>query len=130
MQTFLPFPNFKKSAYVLDCQRLGKQRVEVLQILNAMTKGKGWANHPATKMWMGYEDALKAYGNACICDWIERGYSNNMPLWEHGDIVMPPWFGDEDFHKSHQSNLLRKDAEFYGSVFPGVPDNLPYIWPA
>ena len=33
MQTFLPYPDFARSAAVLDRQRLGKQRVEVLQIL-------------------------------------------------------------------------------------------------
>jgi len=50
MQTFLPFPDFKKSASCLDYKRLGKQRVEGLQILNAIQgettlKGKtykGW----------------------------------------------------------------------------------------
>ena len=33
MQTFLPFPDFQQSAAVLDRVRLGKQRVEALQIL-------------------------------------------------------------------------------------------------
>jgi hypothetical protein len=55
----------------------------------------------------------------------------------------PPWFGDEAFHRSHQSNLLRKartmtdDAmeilqmsrDYYDPHFPGVPDDLPYVWP-
>lgn len=30
MQTFLPYPDFVESASVLDRQRLGKQRVEVI----------------------------------------------------------------------------------------------------
>lgn len=38
MQTFLPFDEFKRSAAVLDSKRLGKQRVECLQILSALTK--------------------------------------------------------------------------------------------
>lgn len=33
MQTFLPYPSAEQSAKVLDTQRLGKQRVECLQIL-------------------------------------------------------------------------------------------------
>lgn len=41
----------------------------------------------------------------------------------------PPWLGDEAFHRSHQSNLLRKLPEHYGPLFPGVPDDLPYVWP-
>ena len=34
MQTFLPYADFAQSAKVLDMKRLGKQRVEVLQLLN------------------------------------------------------------------------------------------------
>lgn len=36
MQTFLPFADFSKSAACLDDKRLGKQRVECLQILKAL----------------------------------------------------------------------------------------------
>ena len=42
---------------------------------------------------------------------------------------MPPWLGDDAFHRSHQSNLVRKLPEHYGDLFPDVPDDLPYIWP-
>ena len=64
MQTFLPYPNLSKSLKTLDRQRLGKQRVEAFQILNILlerTDRKGWKNHPAVKMWSGYENALKLY---------------------------------------------------------------------
>ena len=37
MQTFLPYKSFTKSAQVLDYKRLGKQRVEAMQIFNALT---------------------------------------------------------------------------------------------
>jgi len=33
MQTFVPYANFSESAKVLDRQRLGKQRVETLQVM-------------------------------------------------------------------------------------------------
>lgn len=36
MQTFLPYPDFSKSAQVLDNKRLGKQRVEAAQILDVL----------------------------------------------------------------------------------------------
>lgn len=36
MQTFLPYTDFKSCARVLDDKRLGKQRVECLQILKAL----------------------------------------------------------------------------------------------
>ena len=35
MQTFLPHADFDRSAEVLDLRRLGKQRVEVIQIVRA-----------------------------------------------------------------------------------------------
>ena len=35
MQTFLPYENFAASAAVLDNKRLGKQRVETLQVIKA-----------------------------------------------------------------------------------------------
>lgn len=44
MQTFLPFPHFTMSAQVLDKKRLGKQRVETLQILKVLWRGKYYCN--------------------------------------------------------------------------------------
>ena len=83
MQTFLPYRDFRKSFSILDYRRLGKQRVEAHQILNVLlerTDTKGWRNHPITKMWKGYEDALKMYFNLCVEEWVSRGYNNNS--WE------------------------------------------------
>ena len=37
MQTFLPYESFEESASVLDWRRLGKQRVEGMQIINAIS---------------------------------------------------------------------------------------------
>ena len=36
MQTFLPYSNFQKTAEVLDYRRLGKQRVEGMQIIKTI----------------------------------------------------------------------------------------------
>lgn len=134
VQTFLPYSNFLDSAYVLDRQRLGKQRVEAKQILLALDgTSKGWVNHPAVKMWRGYEGALAFYGAVVCAMWAERGYVDNLlPFFGErmtNDFVVPPWLGDEDFHRSHQSNLVRKDPAHYGPLFPGVPDDLEYVWP-
>lgn len=133
MQTFLPLPNLLASVQTLDTKRLGKQRVEVAQLVKAIrgTSGAGWANHPAAKMWRNHIEALKHYGNLCILTWIERGYKNTMPLFlvDHSQLVMPPWFGDPDFHASHRSNLLRKDAVHYGKFGWVEPHDLEYIWP-
>lgn len=134
MQTFLPYPNFLDSALALDRKRLGKQRVEAWQILNALDgKTKGWINHPATRMWRGYEPALALYGVTICAVWCEYGYADSLlerfaPRLA-ADIETPPWIGDEALHRSHQSNLVRKDPAHYGPLFPGVPDDLEYVWP-
>lgn len=135
MQTFLPYADFSLSAKVLDYRRLGKQRVECKQILLALNKTSGgWVNHPAVKMWRGHENALAWYGAAMCMEWIDRGYKDSLlpffhERWAVAGPAYPDWLGDEDFHLSHQSNLIRKDAAFYAPVFPGVPDDLPYVWP-
>jgi len=131
MQTFLPYPSMGLSVRCLDYRRLGKQRVEALQILNALDgKSKGWVNHPATKMWRGYEAALRFYRDLCIEEWVRRGYKNTMQKEDaHGVIRLPPWLGDESLHASHRSNLLKKDPQHYGQFGWSEPHDLPYVWP-
>jgi len=130
MQTFLPYPDFAKSAQCLDMRRLCKQRVEAMQILNTLARGSRWSNHPAVLMWRGYENALRLYMNKCIQEWIRRGYNNTMQFAEVVDLAeMPPWFGSEKFHASHRSNLIRKDLEWYSQFGWEEPSNLPYVWP-
>lgn len=131
MQTFLPLPDFEKSAQVLDYRRLGKQRVEALQLLRATkSDSAGWSKHPAALMWKPWRRALKLYHNVMIQEWIKRGYRNTMRVirLSREPIVFPDWFGDPKFHASHRSNLLRKDPEFYGQFGWREPDDLPYIW--
>ena len=139
MQTFLPHESFRDSLRCLDYRRLGKQRVEAMQLINAISgipsKGgkpyKGWINHPAAVMWRGYLDALKWYHNLAIEEWVRRGYNNTMRPMVYNCITMefPHWLGDEEFHASHRSNLLRKDPEFYGVYGWKESDGLEYIWP-
>jgi hypothetical protein len=133
MQTFLPYADFIQTAKCLDYKRLGKQRVEAKQILNILldrTKTRGWRNHPAVLMWKGYENALKVYYNMILDEWIFRGYNNTMQheLASYCNITYPKFIGDNSFHESHRSNLLRKDPIYYGKYSWGVSNNLPYIW--
>jgi len=132
MQTFLPYADLKESVRVLDYRRLGKQRVETFQVLNILldrTPTKGWRNHPVTRMWSGYEAALQLYQNYTIQEWVNRGYKNNMQFEEiTTKIEMPSCFGDDTFHKSHRSNLLRKDYSYYSQFFD-EPTDLEYSWP-
>ncbi len=145
MQTFLPYPDFARTAEVLDDRRLGKQRVEVLQILNAMHRSSGgWINHPATRMWRGYEPALVAYGLAVIDVWTATGRADTVrgkiiphlhgePARTQGELaalgMLPPWLGRDDVHRAYRSALVRKMPALYRPLFPGVEEDLPYVWP-
>jgi hypothetical protein len=150
MQTFLPVADFAESARLLDTPRLGKQRVETLQILRASElPDYGWANHPAVLMWRGRTPALVAYGLAMARIWRERGFADTTEpqIGEFApDVVgvpqaelaaaglLPSWLGDEELHRSHRSNLIAKDPGFYrprfAERFGPEPDDLPYVWPA
>jgi hypothetical protein len=138
MQTFLPYPSFLESAKVLDNKRLGKQRVEAYQILRVLTgQSKGWRNHPAVQMWKGHEFSLRCYGRAICYEWIKRGFKDrlfiefDMILGKNRDQHQPPpkWLGNERFHASHRSNLLRKDPKHYGQFGWKEKPDQAYFWP-
>jgi len=138
MQTFLPVPDFAESARLLDTARLGKQRVETYQIVRTLDGvTRGWRNHPAVRMWRGYEPALLRYGLAICDEWDRRGYPDTVrdKLSAHlreadRAVHLPSWLGDDRLHASHRSNLLRKDPDFYGTYGWTEPPDLPYYWPA
>lgn len=155
MQTFLPYSDYAKSAASLDQKRLGKQRVEAYQILLQLCGMKmvdypiweprpaRW-NHPAMAMWAGHEVDLVNYIEACCNEWTSRGYKDTclkksrftLSIARSDDwLTSPPgWVGDEAVHRTHRSNLVRKDPEFYQAIFPAEKvakeeDYLEYIWP-
>lgn len=150
MQTFLPYPDFARSARVLDPRRLGKQRVETLQILRALrVPGHGWRNHPAVRMWRGHAEALTAYGLTICTEWCARGYADTCAdkivieltamtrrkrVRSQAELRslgrLPPWLGRRTLHASHRSALVRKEPEWYRPrLGANVPDDLPYVWP-
>jgi hypothetical protein len=150
LQTFLPYADYHKSAHCLDRQRLGKQRVECLQILKALLLGTGWVNHPATLMWKNHEHALAEYALVVCGEWMNRSYQDTCTLkivqlmidnidkdfvhvLEHGNIKYPAWLGDERLHKSHRTALLCKDYVHYCSFGWDEAEPIPlyyeYFWP-
>src|ERR671911_2597103 len=149
MQTFTPYADFEQSLRTLDLRRLGKQRVEVIQIVRALTvPGYAWSSHPAVLMWKGYEEALGRYGLTSCQVWTERGFGDSCAATITADLraagiaeirsyeelktadALPPWLFDESVLRSHRSSLLRKDPEHYGPLFPpDTPRDLDYVWP-
>ena len=148
MQTFLPYADFRRSAEALDARRLGKQRVEGLQVLRGLTVPTyGWRHHPAVKMWRGHVEALGRY-TLTVCDvWSTLGRADTVAETVAGELTalglveirsqaeltqagaLPAWVGDEAFHLAHRSALVRKDPDHYRPLFGDVPDDLPYVWP-
>lgn len=148
MQTFLPLPDFAASAATLDDRRLGKQRVEALQVLRALTRVTyGWKRHPAVRMWAGHAEGVAAYGLAVCDEWVARGRADTCAATIGTDLAaaglpaprsqtelaaahrLPDWLGDERLHRSHRAALVRKDPEHYGPLFPDADPELPYFWP-
>jgi pyrimidine dimer DNA glycosylase len=149
VQSFLPYADFARTAAVLDSRRLGKQRVEAIQLLRGLTvPNYGWRHHPAVKMWAGYEEALVRYGLEICAAWTGSGRADTCAATLVRDLAagcgtaevrsqqdlaatddLPPWLGDEALHRSHRSALLAKDPGHYQKIFDDPP-GLPYVWPA
>ena len=170
MQTFLPYPSFELSARVLDDKRLGKQRVECLQILKALQPPevcpgcqgsktvsirwiksghqnvvqcprcraagylpRAWSNHPATRMWRGYENALIYYGQVICDEWMERGYDDTCrdKLFQYATQNLPciPWLGSDKLHSSHRAALLYKLPSHYSQFGWTETPKQDYYWP-
>lgn len=139
IQTFLPYKSFESSARVLDRARLGKQRVEALQIMKALVLEVGWVNHPATRMWSGHLDHLLTYQQAICGEWARRGYKDsclekttnlfNSSRYASTISDAPSWLGLKKFHSPHRGNLLRKDPEYYGRFGWKELPMEGYFWP-
>lgn len=157
MQTFLPYPDFYRSAQCLDWKyshnRLNNQINEGIiiaqSLLGLLPEGKGYEKHPAVKMWRGYEFQLLEYVGACIGEWTKRQgvYKNEDQRYKYFVVLidmtmdypqdLPPWISDEKFHSAHRSILLAKLPSWYSQFGwteqPAQRDPItnrwPYIWP-
>ena len=153
VNTFLVHSDYALSCKALDKSRLGKQRVEAAQIIDAITalkagdSNRGWVNHPATRSWVNNLDSLKLYFNAVVNEWIARGFTNNYELYTGIDpsVEKPYWVDCSAVHYSHMAQLIQKDELYYChdnladkippellDYFDGMPakyKNYGYIWP-
>jgi len=90
VQVFRPYADHGRSAAFLDDRRLGKQRVELKQVLLAILRRRGvlrdgrrgWLNHPIVLMYDAgpYVDDLVRYFYAAVDEWTRRGYRSNISL--------------------------------------------------
>ncbi|MFW9871903.1 MAG: MSMEG_6728 family protein [Candidatus Thorarchaeota archaeon] len=138
MQTFITDHDMAISAKNLDNKRLGKQRVEALQIFECLIiKETKWKNHPAVKMWKGYEGyLLLIYLRSILNEWgiirnfksfkCEEKWFTYMTRYTKRKpyiVIKPSWITDE-FIESHRSNLIRKKPEYYNPLFPNTKEGL------
>jgi hypothetical protein len=144
MQTFLPHSDISIVANELDSKRLNKQILECFQILKVLSSGDphaAWRNHPAVKMWRGYEGGLWDYTMSMVIEATLRGIKTDKNLdnlitlrdihsdsWGRG---LPDWFDDDDtmlrVTTTHQANLYKKAPEMYPQYIDAV--NSPYNKP-
>jgi len=130
MQTFLPYKSFYHTAQALDNKRLNKQILECYQILKVLSSNDpkaGWRNHPAVKMWKGFEMGLFQYAMVMIEEANKRGIKTENNLrnleelneraykdWGYG---IPLWMDDKKVMArvttTHKANLYRKDPLQY-----------------
>jgi len=156
MQTFIPIAttNFREIAKVLDNQRLNKQALEGWQILMTLTEldpdgndriPKGWRNHPAVKMWRGYERALLDYIIAMCDEWRDRQYKTTIDTkakatfkvalakGKVSNVLSYPPCIVEEVATTHRTALLAKHYEWY-SQFNWAEDTgtapltYEYLW--
>lgn len=137
MQTFLPYPDFQKSAEVLDKKRCWKQVVEAKQIINVLEgKMEAWKNHPAVKMWKGHEELLKCYYNVFLKFCIIKHNINAKLTSLEFDVdsekfYVPWWMCNDNFHRAMRARLIEKDRDFYFPKFPNDEgfNGGKYLWP-
>lgn len=124
----------------LDSKRLGKQRIEALDIYRINSQcpcgtsdkhmallTKKYSNHPIVKMWKGHEYALLLYGLTACDLWINCGYNDTTREKFANEILKyrfidnipryPKWWHIEEIHLSHVCNLIRKNKNFYGPIY-------------
>jgi hypothetical protein len=158
MQTFLTSPNYTTTAQQLDNKRLNKQALEAWQIMMTnlhldpagnYRKPRGWSNHPASRMWKGYEQELMVYIDAMCNEWRRRGYNTTIDGKAHatlevarrngllGDHRIPDWMLDPELFDAitvtHRTALLAKNFDHYHQFgwvedTGTAPDTYEYIW--
>lgn len=153
IQTWLPLPDFRESVSRLSMAHLSLQRLHVLELIEELHEvapdqsalpvdyeHTNLSEHPLVDMWRGYEAAVCQYGLFACDEWgMRRGKRDPYyePIMAHleceteavnAGIGKPNWFGDIDFHLSHQSALLLADFSHYSGAFLADTSRV-LMWP-
>ncbi len=132
MMIWLPYPDFTKSVSCLNTQHLNRQRANCQVLSKSFISPNRWNHVPTFKAWKNYYEVFQYYHDVCVKEWVKRGFRTIAVLYEapKPDKRDLPWFiGEEQYHASHRSNLLRLDPTYAGIEGWREPSNLPYLWP-
>lgn len=152
LNTWLPYDNYAESADILTDRHIFMQLQDCTKLLywltemplNRRTPSKAQLEHPCVIQWRGYVPSLYDYTLEIMMVAYERSSLTNKQeqiseMAENINILdglvsnmkeeTPSWLGNEDYHLSHKSNLIRLSRSAYESIWPDVPDNLELIWP-
>lgn len=137
MNTLLPLPDLAASAECLDDRRLNRQRSDIVALLKKLDAPVDEKDHPLVKMWRGNEPFLIKYGMIVCIEHQSRGNRDATlarimefsDTFEDSTKEPPEWWGDEKFHDSHKSYLLRSLPSHYREFWRELPDELPLMWP-
>lgn len=126
MQTFVPIADVTASIDALDKRRCWKQCVEALALLRGACP-----NHPASRMWRGFEAALALYYSTCldVCVVKHRIRTKLSRVEVSEAVVMPPWWGGP-IHANHRARLLAKDFAFYSQYGWQEQPEIFNLWPS
>jgi hypothetical protein len=146
MQTWITDYDFYKSASNLDTKRLGSQIYEGIHILASLldvndklvNPKRNVKNHPAAKLWIGYEKELLFYIHEHLWFWFGKNYSSIIN-YENYKILLHVlgwcsaktlnWITD-NLIQTHRSALIQKNPDHYRRIWPDCPTNLKmhYGW--
>ncbi len=124
MQTFLPFPSFHASAAVLDVRRLGKQRVEAVQVLRGLVvPGYGWRRHPAVQLGASCSGGAPGRRSS----WPRRGTGHRgWAHWTSVGAISQRWCARPRPSTESASRVYRTTCRTYG-YGPG-PTGIRTAW--
>jgi hypothetical protein len=144
--TWLPYPNMRLSAHVLDSSTLGVQLGHAITVLRIIANPTGRHHlqfHTTTAAWWHWPEAVAFYADCVHREIVHRGYTGvapsprspegvrayNIPKeWAVGSPDVPDWIGMEHIHASHRASLLRKDVGWYSQFgWDEVPGHRPAL---
>lgn len=134
MKTYLPYPNFAASVEVYDAETLRYVKSSVLNLLEILHETDlatdSDERHPEILKWKFSEVKLcefafelSKYNDGSVSEASYSGrISYHMQCASDGEFSMSPpsWWGEIDFHKAEQAELLRSNYPHYSQHFKGV----------